>query len=136
MANRTGGCLCGAVRYELTAEPFAHVACHCRDCQYASGGAPTLAMLVPRPAINITKGEVRTYWCDGDSGGKVGRSFCEACGTPIFSEPASSGPIAVIKVGSLDDASDFSPQVYIWTKSAKPWHHIPEGVARFEGQPG
>ena len=134
MVNRTGGCLCGAVRYELTAEPVFQVACHCRDCQYTSGGAPTLAMIVPRPALSVTKGQARTHWVEGENGGKVGRSFCETCGSPLFSEP--SGGIAVIKVGSLDDPSGFSPQAYIWTKSAQPYHHMVEGVPRFAKQPG
>lgn len=134
MANRTGGCACGAIRYELSAEPVFQIACHCRDCQYTSGGAPTLAMIVPREGLTVTKGQVRTYWVVGENGGKVGRSFCETCGTPVFSEPVSNG-IAVIKVGSLDDPSDFNAQAYIWTRSAQPWHHIPEGAMTFETQP-
>jgi len=135
MTNRTGGCFCGAIRYELTAEPVFQVACHCRACQYASGGAPTLAMIVPRAALKLTKGTPKTFWAEGDSGNKVGRSFCEACGSPVFSEPSSSD-IAVIKVGSLDDPSDFKVQADIWMKAAQPWHVAHEGAFQVEGNPG
>ena len=64
MTTRTGGCACDAVRYEISAEPVFQVACHCRACQYASGGAPTLAMIVPKEALKVTKGEPRFYWSD------------------------------------------------------------------------
>lgn len=136
MTTRTGGCACGAVRYEVEGDPIAQVACHCRACQYASGGAPTLAMLFPRPALKVTKGEARTYWSQGDSGGKVGRSFCAACGTPLFSEPVDAGAMAVVKVGSLDDPSQFKPQLHIWTELAQPWHRFEEGVPQMARNPG
>jgi hypothetical protein len=135
MTNTTGGCACGAIRYELTAEPMGQVACHCRACQYAAGGSPTLAMIVPKAALSITKGAPRTYWSLGDNGAKVGRSFCETCGSPVFSEPASA-EIAVVKVGSLDDPSQFTPQVHIWTSAAQPWHHIDASVPTFAKQFG
>ena len=135
MTTRTGGCFCGAIRYELTADPVFQVACHCRACQYASGGAPTLAMIVPRAALKITKGQPRTFWAEGDSGGKVGRSFCEVCGSPVFSEP-TSGDIAVIKVGSLHDPSHFKVQADIWMGAAQPWHVAHEGAFQVAGNPG
>ena len=136
MTTITGGCACGAVRYEISADPIFQVACHCRACQYASGGAPTLAALVPKAAFRITKGEAKTYWSDGDSGAQVGRSFCAECGTPLFSQPAANGDIAVIKVGGLDDPSRFTVQANIYAKAAQPWHHMAEGVPRFETMPG
>ncbi|HEY5071788.1 MAG TPA: GFA family protein [Caulobacteraceae bacterium] len=135
MTTAAGGCLCGAIRYEVSAEPIFQLACFCRDCQYTSGGAPTLAVAVPKPALKITRGEPRTYWVAADSGAKVGRSFCGACGTPLFSEPSGIGEIAVIKVGSLDDPSMFKVQVDIWMKSAQPWHRPHEGAAQFETSP-
>jgi hypothetical protein len=135
MTIATGGCLCGAIRYEVSAEPIVQVACHCRACQYISGGSPTLALVVPRPALKVTQGAPRTYWSTGDSGGRVGRSFCEICGTAVFSEPPGAGDIAVIKVGSLDDPSAFKVQADIWMKAAQPWHRPHEGAARFDGNP-
>ena len=136
MTHATGGCLCGAIRYELDAEPMFQVACHCRACQYTSGGSPTLAMGAPAAGLKITSGEPRVFWAAGDSGAKVGRSFCETCGTPLFSWLESNAQMVVIKVGSLDDPSAFTVQADIWMGAAQPWHRPHEGAARFEGNPG
>jgi hypothetical protein len=130
-----GGCLCRAVRYEIAIEPVFQVACHCRDCQYASGGSPAFVAVVPKAAFKITRGQVRTYWNKGDSGADVGRSFCEACGAPLFSEPKGIGDFVAVKVGSLDDPSAFRVQADIWMKSAQPWHVPHSGANRFETAP-
>jgi hypothetical protein len=131
----TGGCFCGAIRYEIAGEPAFQFACHCRDCQYASGGPPTLGIVVPNAALKVVKGEPRTHWVTGDSGGKVGRSFCADCGTPLLSHPTAVGDFAVIKVGSLDDPSIFNVQADIWMKSAQPWHRPHPGAAQFSEGP-
>lgn len=136
MTTRTGGCLCGAIRYELSADPSFQLACHCRACQYVSGGSPTLAVIVPAAALKITQGEPRTHWSKGESGAEVGRSFCEVCGTPVFSKPSANSEIAVIKVGGLDDPSDFTVQADIWMKTAQPWHSPHEGAVQMPGNPG
>jgi hypothetical protein len=107
----------------------------CRDCQYTSGGAPTLGIAVPKAALSITKGEPKTHWVTGDSGAKVGRGFCANCGTPLFSEPVGIGEIAVIKVGSLDDGSKFKVQADLWMKSAQAWHRPHESAGQFETAP-
>ena len=132
MTTRTGGCLCGAVRYEVTADPMAHVACYCTDCQKASGGSPTLALIVPADAVKITKGEGKRFVSQGDSGADVVREFCANCGSPLFSAPSSSGgAIRVVKIGSLDDPSDFKSTVEIYRDSARPWHAPHEGAMAF-----
>jgi len=136
MTTRTGGCLCGAVRFELSGDPMFQFACHCSDCQRTSGGAPTYGMIVPKSAVTVTKGAVRTYWVEGDSGGRVGRQFCETCGSPLFSEIAASPEILGVKVGGLDDSSDFKILADIWTQSAPPWHHFEPGAAQMARGPG
>ena len=52
----SGGCACGVIRYECSAEPLISVNCHCRDCQWASGGAFASALIVPKTAFTLTKG--------------------------------------------------------------------------------
>ena len=137
MTTRTGGCACGAVRYELTAEPVFQVVCHCRSCQYTAGGGPTLGMIIPKAGFKLTKGEPRIYWTQGDSGGRIGRAFYEVCGTPLYSAPeANDDNIVVIKPGSLDDPSVFAPQANLYTKDAQPWHRMTEGLMNFETMPG
>jgi hypothetical protein len=123
MATISGGCLCRQVRYEVAAEPLIAVSCHCRDCQYVSGGEP--AVVLSFPSANLTvRGEARVYWSAADTGTRVFRSFCANCGTPLFAGNEQHREFVAIKIGSLDEPSKFSPDCYIWTSSAQPWHHI------------
>ena len=84
MTRITGGCLCGAVRYESGGPALMALRCHCRDCQYLSGGEPADALVVPSASLRRVKGEDRFYWTHADSGTRVFRSFCAQCGTPLF----------------------------------------------------
>src|ERR1051326_1424238 len=117
VAPFSGGCLCGAVRYEVTAEPVAFMLCHCRDCQYISGGEPA--------AVGVVAA----------GGNAVVRQFCGECGTPLFSGLETMPHLKVIKAGSLDDPSWLKPTAFLWTKSAQPWAHMDAAVPSFEKQP-
>jgi len=57
----TGGCACGAIRYEVTAEPIVTFNCHCRDCQKTTGGAYTPVFYVPVNAFKITQGYAEIF---------------------------------------------------------------------------
>ena len=135
MSKRRGGCLCGAVRYEFTGTPRIAVSCFCRDCQYSSGGAPAHAMIVKRNDLAIVKGAPKTYWTEAESGRRVAREFCAICGTPLFAYTAKKPGRLALKVGSLDDPSDFKPQLAIWMSSAQPWHSLDLGLPRFQRLP-
>ena len=136
MTHLTGACLCGAVTFEVSADPVFQFACHCTDCQRASGGAPTLGMAFPEPALTVTKGTPRGYSVTGDSGGDVTRSFCETCGTPLFSRPQVMRGMVVVKVGALNDPTSFKPQVDLYMDSAHAWHRPHDGAAAFAKVPG
>jgi hypothetical protein len=135
MSKRRGGCLCGAVRYEFTGKPRIAVSCFCRDCQYSSGGAPAHAMLVARNDLVVVKGTLKTYWTEAESGRRVAREFCAICGTPLFAYTAKKPGRLALKVGSLDDPSDFKPQLAIWMSSAQPWHTLDISLPRFQRLP-
>lgn len=135
MEIRRGGCLCGAVRYELKGKPRLGVNCYCRDCQYISGGAPAHALVVSRANLSIGMGRVTSYWTDADSGHRVAREFCHICGTPLFSYTARRPDRIGVRVGSLDDPSDFAPALAIWLGSAQPWHSLDIAVPRFQRLP-
>ncbi|MCD0506088.1 GFA family protein [Bordetella petrii] len=126
----TGGCQCGAVRYEITAEPMTAATCHCRDCQYASGGAPAHALLVAPEALRILQGRAHEHSYMGDSGNTVMRSFCQHCGTPLFGGTQGAG-YAIVKAGSLDDPEQFRARLGLWTESAPSWHHIDTTIPSF-----
>jgi hypothetical protein len=125
-----GGCLCGKIRYEADGEAFIAVCCHCRDCQYVSGGEPTVVLSVGDDALRI-QGEPQIFRSKADSGVGVFRSFCGSCGTPLFAGSEENPGFIAIKLGSLDDPSKFAPAIHIWTSSAQPWHHIDPNVPAF-----
>lgn len=115
-AIRTGGCLCGAVRYEVRGEPFKSGLCHCADCRKVTGTA-FLAYADWRPEQFSHEGEVGTYH---------GRSFCPQCGSRVFS---ISDDQVEIYLGSLDDAPNgIAPQVEGWCKRREPWLPVIPGM--------
>jgi hypothetical protein len=129
-----GGCYCGAVRYEVTGDPMFQGQCHCRECQYISGGAPNMLMGFPEANFKYTKGSP-TAFRRKDLDNPVAREFCGECGTHLVSKPPGM-PAAIIKVGTLDDPSKFTPQMAIQLADKQSFHHVPEGVATFDRMPG
>jgi hypothetical protein len=112
--------------------PFA---CHCRSCQYAAGGSPTLGVVVPKAAFRLTKGTTRAYGAPGDSGSAVERNFCADCGTPLFSAMEGMPTILAVKVGGLDDPSSFRVGIDLWMAEAQPWHAPHPGATQAERNP-
>jgi len=130
-----GGCFCRAIRYEANVEPAAAGACHCRDCQYVSGGAPAYVIIVPKAGVAVTQGSPRVYWGRSALDNRVGRHFCADCGTPLFGETEANPALLAIKVGSLDDPSLFKPAANVWVSAAQPWHHIDQALPWFTKGP-
>ncbi|MFN5781866.1 MAG: GFA family protein [Novosphingobium sp.] len=126
---KAGGCRCGAVRYEVRGKPVGGIACHCRDCQYVSGGAANLSWIFDRPGFQITKGAPAVFKAKPTSGGTY---FCAQCGVHLFSQPDTNRDFVAIKVGSLDDASGFKVDADMWTISAPDWHSLHDGAAHYE----
>ncbi|NQV20712.1 MAG: GFA family protein [Rhodospirillales bacterium] len=117
----SGGCRCGNVRYECTAEPAMTVHCHCRDCQYATGSAFATVVAVPKEGFNMLKGEVKSFTVTATSGSSVSREFCTNCGSPLFSFVEIMPGMVFVKAGSLDDPNWLTPEMTLWTASAPPW---------------
>ena len=135
MPEITGGCLCGAIRYAIDAAPLGGGYCHCRDCQYRSGGGPAAVIAFPRIRYRLTRGSPQPYWSESDRGVRVARFFCPVCGAGISALNENNPEIIPICVGSLDDPSIFKPVAHIWTRSAQPWHRIDRTLARFDADP-
>ncbi|MGR9086752.1 MAG: GFA family protein [Gammaproteobacteria bacterium] len=116
----TGGCHCGAVRYEISAAPVRSANCHCRTCQKTSG-APYLALLfVPATALRIDGG-YREYPTAAASGNTVYRGFCGVCGSSLFGRNSTHTKIRPIVAATLDDPSAYVPQLDMWVADAQPW---------------
>lgn len=130
-----GGCYCGAVRYKAEGEPLFKGQCHCRECQYFSGGSPNMVMGMPESGFGYTKGSARAFR-RSDLENPVTREFCPECGTHLLSRAAGL-PAALLKVGTLDDPKAFGgPQMAIFTIDKQAFHQVPEGIAVFERMPG
>lgn len=132
--KRVGGCLCGAVRYETSAEPAFQGICHCRDCQRTSGSAYIPAFFVPENMLAVT-GEVHSYTSRGASGSDITRSFCPRCGSQLFARPAVLGGLIGVRAGTLDDTAMFRPQIEIFASNAAPWHQPNPDTTKFAESP-
>ena len=130
-----GGCACGAVRYQLTAPPFALFACHCADCQTMTGSAYSLAMPIAPDALRITRGTLRSWVRVAASGREIPQHVCAECGTRIYTAPP--GPVAslTLRPGTLDDTSWLRPVAAFWRSSAQPHAAFDDDVLVFDTQP-
>lgn len=120
----SGGCVCGAIRYEGSVESPIMANCHCRDCQRSSGGPFSAVLVVPAASLRLLHGEPKYHVVTADSGKLASRGFCPECGSPLFAKGEAAPDFIAIKAGSLDDSSWFKPMVDIWTASAQPWDYM------------
>ena len=130
MSGFTGGCLCGAVRYESAIDPVAFVLCHCKDCQRCTGGPFAPVAVVPSEALKVLQGETRAYRTTGEDGYVVFREFCPSCGSPLFSGLDVRRTTIAVKAGSMDDSSKLVPTMHIWTDSAVAWWPIADELPK------
>ena len=132
--EHNGGCLCGKVRYRITAAPVVMRLCWCRVCQYLASGNATVNVVFPSNAITI-EGRLTDYQSTADSGNRMHRKFCPDCGTHLFSEAESRPHLIIVRNGTLDDTSLLKPAGTIWTDSAPEWAWIDETLPQHAGQP-
>ncbi|HVW92404.1 MAG TPA: GFA family protein [Devosia sp.] len=131
-----GGCICGAVRYRVSAPPMGVYNCHCKDCQRQSGADYSASMLVRRQDFAVVAGNPLVFDKRADSGRIVRQYACPVCHTRLYNEPLASPDVVVIKPGTLDDRSWAVPVGAIWTDSKLPWSEIDPAEPSFPGQPG
>ena len=128
----TGGCLCGAIRYECTYRLSKMVVCHCADCRKAHAAPAGYNARVRKDTLKLTRGLPKIYSTIADSGLELTRQFCADCGSQLFSERANMPEHVSLKVGTLDDPSHLAEAVHIWTRSAMPWMHIDPELPQLE----
>ena len=131
-----GGCYCGAVRYVAEGEPMMKAQCHCRECQYISGGHPNPVMAMAETGFTYTKGTPKQFR-RSDLADPVTREFCAECGTHILARSPGMPGGVILKVGTMDDPAAYgAPQMVIFTIDKQSFHHVPDGVPTFERVPG
>src|SRR5579884_1004459 len=120
---RTGGCLCGAVRYSVRGAPVHVRRCHCADCRKESGSAFSVYALWPVEAFELS-GEISSY---------DGRGFCPRCGSRLLDTTDSAQTLVEIRIGSLDEAPfELKPDDEIWVKRRESWLAPVDGAAQYE----
>ena len=130
----TGGCYCRKIRYEADGDLEAAFQCHCRECQYITGGNANIVMVFAQDNFKYVKGKPSVF-ARSDLETPVKRYFCQNCGTSIGAiSPARPGSM-IVKAGTLDDPSVFSPSAAIFTCDRQSFHHIPDGLPTFDKRP-
>jgi hypothetical protein len=130
----TGGCLCGAVRYEAEGDPLYAGHCYCADCRKASGSGFIPFLGFASSAVRFS-GQTRTFTSIAANGGDAVRNFCSVCGSLVFGGVVGEDTSHTVYAGSLDDPSSFTPMIAIFTRNRPSWAVIPPGLRIFEGPP-
>jgi hypothetical protein len=129
-----GSCLCGGVRFEVTARFLRANYCHCSRCQKHSGSSASAQGRVPREAFRLVSGAdlIETY---RPPGGGMAKAFCRVCGSSLFGGTWPEGPEVSIRLGALDDDPGIRPQFRTFVASKAVWDDIADdGLERFGAQ--
>jgi hypothetical protein len=130
----TGGCLCGALRWQAAADPLYAGHCYCADCRKASGSGFIPFMAFSSAAFSVS-GETLTHRLAVGNGRIAVRNCCAACGGLVFGGEVGKSENFNIYAGSLDDATLFHPQIAIFTRDRPAWALIPPGLKQFDTMP-
>ncbi len=126
-----GGCMCGAVRYEASGEPFWVGHCHCPSCRRHTGAPVVTFVAFKEHQVAFPKGERRIY----NSSPGVERAFCGQCGTPLTwegqSEVPERGMIVEFYISTFDDPNAFIPTHHLWHKDRIAWFDVADELPRY-----
>lgn len=128
----TGGCACGAVRYELTEKPMFVHCCHCLDCQRQTGSAFVINGLIETDRIRVLQGEPLPVRVPTDSGRPHDVYRCPTCQVALWSDYGGRTYLRFVRAGTVDDPSQIRPDVHIFTRSKLPWVALPPDIPAFE----
>lgn len=123
----TGGCQCGAIRYEATGPMGPSLHCYCRQCQKLCGAGHASQFGMSVSAVRF-EGEPATFELLADSGNKVTSHFCPRCGSPIFKTTAALPELLFFHAVTLDDPTQFRPRAVVWTHRRQPWDQLDSGL--------
>jgi hypothetical protein len=131
----TGGCACGAIRYEISAEPLEMNDCQCRDCQHMSGtGHGSYLTFAGRSRVKL-EGKANHWDIVADNGNVKTRAFCPNCGSPVYMTFAAAPDFFTVHAGSLDDPGRYDPKKVIYTVRALAWDNVDPALQKFDRMP-
>ena len=130
----TGGCACGAIRYEIDGEPIFMNECQCRDCQRKSGTGHGSYLTFPANGVKLG-GEATRWDIVADSGNVKTRAFCPTCGSPVYMTFAAMPGVFTVHAASLDDPGRYRPQAVTYAARGHAWDHLDPAIPTFETMP-
>jgi len=131
----TGGCACGAIRFEIADEPIVMNDCQCRDCQARSGTGHGSYLTFPsRQSVKLT-GEATQWDIVGDSGHVKTRAFCPGCGSPVYLTFAPAPDLIAVHAASLDNPARFVPQKVMYNSRQHIWDTLDPSLTKFDKMP-
>ena len=136
-APLTGGCLCGGVRFELSAAPRLAGYCHCTRCQQRTGTSASAQVFIDADALELVQGEELVQgWRHPDGG--MEKCFCRNCGGHVFSRHPQTKVVRSVRMSAFDEDPGVPLTFRAFVAYAAPWEPIPDdGIERFaESRPG
>ena len=130
----TGGCACGAIRFEIAADPVFQNHCQCLDCQHKSGTGHGSYLTFARAGVTHS-GEATRWDIVGDSGNTKTRAFCPTCGSPVYMTFAAMPELFTVHAGSLDEPARFQPQAVTYAKRGHVWDRLAPDLPKFDTMP-
>jgi hypothetical protein len=132
----TGGCQCGAVRYECTADEseIQMFKCHCRDCQRMGGGPYAAVVYVPARTFKLTRGAIQHHFTPGEAAPHQ-RGFCARCGSRLTGGEGPGSTGIGMTAASLDEPSQFQPQFEMWISDAQAWDRLEPDIPHYDKYP-
>ena len=127
----TGGCMCGAVRYQAIGDLFLVAHCHCSSCRRHTGAPVVTLVCFKKDQVRFTTGERRIY----ESSPGVGRAFCGQCGTPLTweGEWGDLGPLIQFHISTFDDPHSFVPEYHVHHDARIAWFDVADALPRYHG---
>ena len=134
MTKISGGCQCGAVRYETSVEPVFAAHCQCSDCKRATGAGHATAAGFPEATVKFT-GNMKTYANKTESGGTAKREFCPECGGRLTFRSSNMPGMVLLMAGSMDDPAAITPTAAIYGKRHLAWDYLDPNLSVSEAMP-
>lgn len=133
-AHYSGGCACGAVRFEMNDAPIYQGHCQCRKCQHMTGTGHSTMIVFRRDTVKIT-GPLSNWGFVADSGQTTLRHFCPTCGSPIYSRAALRDDLLAFNGGNFDQASSLKPEAVCYTSTGPAWDYLDPALPKFATMP-
>ncbi len=129
-----GQCLCGKVKYTISAAPRVMSQCHCDDCRKSTGTGHASNAFFKENDVHIS-GVTSSYVSAADSGSTITRYFCPKCGSHLFGTLSGVKNVIAVAVGTVDDSSWFKPSAIVYNKRKPLWDFMDKSIPTFEEMP-